>query len=149
MALRRRIRELEDDRRILFSLVEALAGALRECSDSHVRDLVCLVRNKAPLEEIRPFPGHACSSSDKSDEDTGTDTNVVVGKSLTPTASIYDARNDPDIVSPDGLPPSPKRSNSCVRLSIPYLINDTAPTDDADSPVGTTPDLEPSSRSLR
>jgi hypothetical protein len=108
-----------------------------------------LVWNKAPLEEIKAFLGHACSSSDKSDEDTGTDTNVVVGKSLSPAASIDDARNDPDIVSPDGLPPSPKRSNSCARLSIPYLINDTAFTDDADSPVRTTADLEPSSRSLR
>ncbi|KAL2800628.1 hypothetical protein BJX66DRAFT_291197 [Aspergillus keveii] len=141
MAQKRRIRELEEDRRILLYLVEALVGALGESSDGHVRELVCLIRKKAPLEEIRLFVGQACSSSEKSDEDTGTDTSVVVGKALASTASIDDAGNDTDQEFSTGLPPCSERTNSCDRLNIAYLINSTASTDDTGTSTRSMPDL--------
>ncbi|KAL3441577.1 hypothetical protein BJX65DRAFT_313665 [Aspergillus insuetus] len=134
MAQKRRIRELEEDRKILLYVVETLVGALGECPDSHVRDLVSLVQKKAPLEEIRIFLGHAGSSSDKSDEDTGTDTAVVVGKDLASAVSIQDARSDTDHECPTGLPPCSDGSNSCARLSIAYLIDSTASTESTKDP---------------
>jgi hypothetical protein len=140
MAQKRRIRELEEDRRILLYLVEALVGALGESSDGHVRELVCLFRKKAPLEEIRLFVGQACSS-EKSDEDTGTDTTVVVGKALASPASIDDAGNDTDQEFSTGLPPCSERTNSCDRLNIAYLINSTASTDDTGTSTRSMPDL--------
>ncbi|CEL03471.1 hypothetical protein ASPCAL04625 [Aspergillus calidoustus] len=145
MAQKRRIRELEEDRKILLYLVEALVGALGERGlDAHVRELVCLVRNKAPLEEIRLFVGHASSSSDKSDEETVASDGVAF-KAIDCAASDCHARDMSS--SNEFLPGSTQmvqESSTCARLSIQNLIDSTEIGEETETFISSIPDLSTS-----
>jgi hypothetical protein len=59
IAQKRHVQDFEEDRKLLFNVVETLAEALGENHDAHIMGLVRLVRNKAPLEEIKVFMEHA------------------------------------------------------------------------------------------
>ncbi|KAL3460126.1 hypothetical protein BJX64DRAFT_193163 [Aspergillus heterothallicus] len=55
IAQKRQVQDLEEDRKLLYQLLETVADAVGETSDSYITGLVDLIRNRASLDELRQF----------------------------------------------------------------------------------------------
>jgi hypothetical protein len=121
IAHKRKVQGLEENEKLLFRLVETLAEALGGSSDTHIKGLVRLVRDKASLEEIKVFMEHADSVSN--DNNTDAAITLMGHNAINYKASDSDTMDESTDGSLANLPPNFQENGSYARLDIANLIH--------------------------